>query len=99
MPFFKSDNGLMFLIETTFVIAPQSNKELHQKNLHREGEEKAKSAGYKTIRIARKQGSNNQVQKYIYFLQIAAQGDNAVSAIDDGHFPEGLKMKSRVTQM
>lgn len=48
MPFFKPDNGLMFLIEATFVIAPQrSNKELHQKNLLREGEETAKSAGYR----------------------------------------------------
>lgn len=47
----------------------------------------------------RKEGSNNQVQKHIYSLQIAAQRDNALPAIDDGHFPEGLKMKSRVTQM
>lgn len=37
----------MFLIKAIFVIVPQrSNKGLHQKNLHREGEEKAKSAGY-----------------------------------------------------
>lgn len=52
MPFFKSDNGLMLLIKATFgIVSQRSDKELHQKNVLREGEEKAESAGYRQYEL------------------------------------------------
>lgn len=52
VPFFKSDNGLMLLIKATFgIVSQRSDKELHQKNVLREGEEKAESAGYRQYEL------------------------------------------------